>query len=80
MNEDDVLRRDGPKEEWGKLHDTKVQGIAQVLESNGCEDPRSLFKVTCYCYTWQVFTLRARLSGHVPHTDKLLHDKNEGLS
>jgi hypothetical protein len=46
MNKEDVIKRDGRKAMWGKLHDTTVQGIAQVLESKGCEKQHYLFNVT----------------------------------
>jgi len=65
VNKEDVFKRDGRKAKWGKLHDTTVQGIAQVLEWKGCEEPRCLFNVTCYCYSWQVFSLKANLSAGV---------------
>jgi len=77
VNKEDVIKKEGRKSKWGKLHDTTVRGIAQVLDSKGCEVQRCLFSVTCYCYSWQVFTLKAELSAGVsqinPHT-------NEGLS
>jgi len=51
VNKEDVIKRDGRKAEWGKLHDTTVQGIAQVLESKSCEEPRYIFNITSYCYS-----------------------------
>ena len=79
MNKEDVIKRDGRKAKWGKLHDRTVQGIAQVLDSKGCENPRCLFSVTCYRYFRQVFTIKAKLSAGVSQIN-LLSDTNEGLS
>jgi len=65
VNKENVFKRGRRKAKWGKLHDMTFQGIAQVLESKGCEEPRCLFNVTCYCYSWQGFTLKANLSAGV---------------
>jgi len=78
VNKENVIKKDRRQAKWGKLHDTTVQGITQVLESKGCEKPRCLFNVHCYC-SWQVFTLKANLSAGVEQIN-LLRDANEGLS